>query len=426
MKNIFNNSKYSNVCEIVCIVIVFGILSLIFTGHYQGIFTDIGREMIIPEGILKGKVLYKDILCIYSPLAYLINALGFKLFGINIFTLELLGSINGCIFAIIFYFLSKEFFSKQFSAVFTLTITLSCIIGSGLFNYILPYSYSMSYGLTGYLASLYLAILYLKTGNLKLIYAAFLISGYAFACKTEFLPLFFILSAVTLYFKPLNLKQNIINVLLFLCVPSLTLLFLFYQGLTVKELISAAEFMKTFFTTPYMIFHITRSGGLFGFQTLLLYKAAILNIIAAFLSIFICYSVSEKFRPFLFISPVILFYIFNKTAITFHFIFLPLLLFIFSLINIKTIIKKPSLAILLAAAFGVSLRTFYALQISVYGSYAIPLLLAGLFAILKEFASPKVKGLCVYCLCSYSLFFFIFNINTYFKYNLPIKLLLKK
>ena len=426
MKNILK--KYSVLYEIIGIIFVFSLLSFIFTGHYQGIFTDIGREMIIPEGILKGKVLYKDILCIYSPLAYLINALGFKIFGINISTLEFLGNVSGCIFAIIFYLISREFFSKQFSSLLTFTVIISCILGSGLFNFVLPYSYSMSYGLTGYIAAVYLAVLYLKTGNLKLIYAAFLLGGFAFACKSEFLPIFFILFAVTLFLKPLKPKENILNLLLFLFIPVITLLFLFYQGLTLKELISAAEFIKTFFTTPYMIFHITRSGGLFGFQTLLLYKAAVLNILVVFLSTFVCYFASLKFRPILFVSPLLLVYIFNKTAITFHFIFLPLILFLFCIIKFKTIIKNPALAIILAAGIGVSIRTFYALQISVYGSYAIPLLLIGLFAVLKEFV-PSVKpfskeetqNFYKYCLFAYSLFFLVFNVNNLFKYNLPIK-----
>jgi len=428
MKNIFNYSKYSNLYEIIGIIFVFTVLSLIFTGHYQGIFTDVGREMIIPEGILKGKVLYKDILCIYSPLAYLMNALGFKIFGINIFTLEFLGSVNACFFAIIFYFLSKEFFSRQFAAILTFTVIITCILGSGLFNFILPYSYSMSYGLTAYLSSVYLAVLYLKNHDIRFIWAAFLLGGYAFACKTEFLPIFFILFAVTLFFKPLNLKQNFVNLFLFLFVPLLTLIVLFRQGVTIKDLISATEFMKTFFTTPSMIFHITRSGGLFGIQTLLLYKTAILNVIIAFLSIYVCYFVSKKFKPFLFVSPILLAYIFNKTAITFHLIFLPILLTLFSLVKIKIIIKNPTLAIVVAASIGVSLRTFFALQISVYGSYAIPLLLIGLFALLKEFSpsikpfsKEEMKNLYVYCLCTYSLFFIIFNVNNLFKYNLPIK-----
>lgn len=428
MKNFFSNFKYLNFCEIASIIAIFTLFSFAFTGHYQGIFTDIGREMIIPEGILQGKVLYKDILCIYAPLAYLINASGFRIFGINIFTLELLGSINACIFLIIFYFLLKEFFSRTFSAWLTFTVFVSCILGSRLFNFILPYSFSMVYGLTGYIIAVYLAVLYLKTGKVLFVNFAFLFAGYAFACKSEFLPIVFILFVVTLFFRPLNLKNNTANLFLFLCVPLLTLFIMLYQGLTIKELLSAAEFIKTFFTTPSMIFHITRSGGLFGILTLSLYKTAISGILIAAAAVYLCFLVTRKFKPLLFITPLLLIFIFNKTNITFHFIFLPILIFVFSVINFRRIIQKPALAVILAAGIGLSLRTFFALQVSTYGSFSVPLLLLALFVLLKEFSpelkpfsKEEMKNLYVYCLCTYSLFFIVFNVNDLFKYNFPVK-----
>ena len=426
--NFLKNNKYSDIYEILCIIIVFGFLSVFFSGHYQSIFTDMGREMIIPEGILHGKVLYKDILCIYSPLAYLINALGFKLFGVNISVLTSFGIINSCIFTVFFYLISKEFFTKRFSALLTLTITLSCVLGSGLFNFVFPYSYSMTYGLTGYIISVYLAVLYLKTDNAKFITAAFLISGYSFVCKSEFLPLIIILFCVTLFVKPRSVRENLLNLSAFLTIPVITLLILFYQGLTLNELLSAAHFMKVFFTTPSMIFHITRSGGLFGIQTISLYKTAVPYIITVLLFIYAFGFVTKKFRPFLYIAPVLLVFVFNKTILTFHFMFLPIILALLLIIKAKTFIRKPELALITASSLGVAIRTFWAFQISVYGNFALPLLLIALFAILKEF-SPVIKPFdkedmkTVYkmTIYGYCLYFAIFNITNFYKYNSEIK-----
>lgn len=426
--NFIKNNKYSGIYEIVFIILIFGILSVFFSGHYQSIFTDMGREMIIPEGIAGGKVLYKNILCIYSPLAYLINALGFKLFGTNISVLTSFGIINGCIFAVFFYLLSKEFFTKGFAALLTLTITLSCILGSGLFNFVFPYSYSMTYGLTGYIISVYLAVLYLKTNNSKFIAFAFLISGYAAACKSEFLPIAVILFAVTVFVRPLPLKKHLLNLSAFVTVPFITLMILFCQGLTLNELLSAMQFMKVFFTTPSMIYHITRSGGLFGIQTLSLYEIAVINIFIVLLSIYIFGIVTKKFRPFLYIAPVILVFVFNKTVLTFHFMFLPMILALLLIINVKKFIGKPELALITLSALGVSVRTFWAFQISVYGNFALPLLLIALFAVLKEF-SPAVKPFdkedmkTVYrmVIYGYCLYFTIFNITNFYKYNSVIK-----
>ena len=61
-------------------------------GHYANIYIDVGREMYYPLEIIRGKVLYKDIFCIYGPLSYLINAFFYKILGAKLDTLYFLGA----------------------------------------------------------------------------------------------------------------------------------------------------------------------------------------------------------------------------------------------------------------------------------------------------------------------------------------------
>lgn len=70
--------KNENFIPIVLLFIFFIINCIIFWKSGIILMMDIGREYIIPQAILDGKVLYRDILNIYGPLAFIINAFVFK------------------------------------------------------------------------------------------------------------------------------------------------------------------------------------------------------------------------------------------------------------------------------------------------------------------------------------------------------------
>ena len=55
--------------------LIFFIFSFLSFGmNVYSPFSDIGRELYIPQQILNGEVLYKDIFNVYPPLSYLLNA----------------------------------------------------------------------------------------------------------------------------------------------------------------------------------------------------------------------------------------------------------------------------------------------------------------------------------------------------------------
>lgn len=88
MKEILNDNKYLIILWVLCIA---GLI--FFTGHYNGILIDFGREVYYPERLLEGKILYKDLFNIYGPLSYQINAVLYKIFGAKLSTLYAAGAV---------------------------------------------------------------------------------------------------------------------------------------------------------------------------------------------------------------------------------------------------------------------------------------------------------------------------------------------
>ena len=60
------------------------VIFIVFYGKFGDLMVDSYREVYIPQQILEGKALYKDLFIVYSPLSYLINAFIMKIFGTSV------------------------------------------------------------------------------------------------------------------------------------------------------------------------------------------------------------------------------------------------------------------------------------------------------------------------------------------------------
>ena len=73
---------------------------------------DTGREFYLPQQMLNGNVLYKDLYNMYGTLSYQINAILMAIFGQKITTLYWAGIINSVVIIIASYLLSRKFLDK--------------------------------------------------------------------------------------------------------------------------------------------------------------------------------------------------------------------------------------------------------------------------------------------------------------------------
>lgn len=84
MEKIKDFIKKHPAIDFVVIIFIMLLFALLFGNYFCFIYTDRGREFLLPQEILNGAVPYKDITLIYFPLAYYINALIYKLLGVSI------------------------------------------------------------------------------------------------------------------------------------------------------------------------------------------------------------------------------------------------------------------------------------------------------------------------------------------------------
>jgi hypothetical protein len=151
---------------------------------------DTGREVYIPWQLSEGKVLYRDIFVNqYGPLSVYINALLFLVFGVRLMTLSLFNILLTIGFALYFYriFLKESgiFIATVNVFIFLALFAFSDITGLGIFNFVSPYSYAVTYSLALSLGALYFLDKYRRSQSHISIFFSGIWIGLVFLCKYE-------------------------------------------------------------------------------------------------------------------------------------------------------------------------------------------------------------------------------------------------
>ena len=224
------------------IILINLLIILIFItgyGRFGNIIFDSFREAYIPEQIIQGQVLYKNIFNIYAPFSYLFNALLFKIFGTKLSVLYIAGLFFTLGISNIIYLISNFFFEKIYSFFIVFFFICTSVLSANVFNCFFPYSYGMLYGLFFVLTSIYFALH-------KKFTPAFFMYSFAICSKYEFLmilPLLFFIAE----------KKHIWKYILALIFPLLiTYLPLLLQGVGLKNLI--LSFQIIYQKYPYFPF----------------------------------------------------------------------------------------------------------------------------------------------------------------------------
>ena len=109
----------NNKVAIIIIFILCVIGFLLFGNNIYSPYSDIGRELYIPWQIAQGKVLYKDIFCIYPPMGYLINGFIVKIFGAKLFVFTIIGFVISLLSLIACYLISGKYTDKKTALILT-------------------------------------------------------------------------------------------------------------------------------------------------------------------------------------------------------------------------------------------------------------------------------------------------------------------
>ena len=409
MKNFCLKYKYI-ISLILLSLLVFGLSY----AHQGSLIIDSGREVYYPKRILEGAVLYKDLFNIYGPFAYLYNAFLFKFFGLNINVLYLSGVLTMSVIVACVYLLSRQFFDK-FLAFSIASITI--IIGGfsfHVFNYVFPYSFSMTYGMAFCLISIYLLIQFIRKNNSFLYYLSTFFAGLAISNKYEFLP--YCLIFIYIAFKnKLSIKQNIVSFVTLIIAPFILFEILFLQGLGLQDLIGNLKDIYAMSKTNTLNYFYSISGLTFQKQTLgLLTRNFLMTIFPIALIYNGTYYIDKSKIKAYFLYALAVFFTFKLASLE-TFIFLPLVLFVLMCVFLKK--QSQDVKVLSISAFLVSLKVFWATALNSYGVFFIPILLIATICFIKK----DFKNFVSIYLVLVSIAFFVYNLPTRKEITYPIK-----
>ncbi|MBQ2644448.1 glycosyltransferase family 39 protein, partial [bacterium] len=343
-----------------------------FSQHNIHILSDRGRELLFPLSIINGQALYKDVLTIYFPLAYYINAVLFKIFGASLNTIYISQTIYCLIFSFIYFKVCKMFFDRFTSILATISIITSCLFFQHLFGYILPYSYSMTYGLLMFLTALYFLLKAFKTQKNEYFYISSLSASFAICCKIEFFSLFILIPIAMLLYKSKDILFYIKNILSISLFPIITIGLLFINGVTFYDIVKSIDFAKHFASSKSMYKFLQHIGmyPTFSEEYLKLLLASILGIILYCILIFLTVKIYNKLKnKFVLIFPISIFILIlwiytNPYCYTF---LLPITVIVLSLCSMKDLLNNPEKLIVILFGMASSVRIFFSMQMNLYG-----------------------------------------------------------
>ena len=402
----FKRFLINNKIEIFSVLSLFLILfflTLFLHPLFGNLIIDSGREAYFPQQVLEGKVLYKDIFNLFGPLSYELNALFYKILGINIKSLFVAGFFISCLILFSLYFIARLFTSRGISWIICFFIIASCFMHPGLFNYIFPYAFAITYSLCGFLFSILFLLLYIKKGQTIFIPLSWFFAGISFASKYEYFLYFGFLSILTLYFvikKNFSKKVAIISFAPFWAVPLLCFAFLFHQGLTLKDFFIQLPFINRFASAPSLIYFYKNSVGLYPQKAFLgpcieTFKEFSFCFLGIVTSIYLALSKTLSFPNRL--LACLCLYLFGwflfiqEIDNDLFFCWLPyfsLILTVFIILNYSK--KQDSMILcLFIVSLLASAKSFFCLNMNSYGVYFFPLLFIANIIFLTEYIPSK-------------------------------------
>jgi len=165
------------------------VMLLLSWRKWPDVIIDFGRELYIPWRISEGSVLYKDIAYFFGPLSAYANAFLFKVFGVNYIVLAVSNIALVGVLALVIYriFLktTDELAAGLATSLFLAVFAFSQYGSVGNFNFVCPYTYSVTHGIFLSFLVIYAFIVYLTKHDHKLLFLIGVLLGFVFLTKPE-------------------------------------------------------------------------------------------------------------------------------------------------------------------------------------------------------------------------------------------------
>lgn len=150
---------------------------------------DYGRELYVPWRITEGEVLYRDLAYFNGPLSPYLNAMWFRLFGVNMHVLTVVNvAVAALVCALLYRLLvaiSDRFTTTICTAMFLFFFVFQHIEKLGNFNWIGPYSHEMTHGIAFTMLAVWLILRHLSRPRLAVLCGVGLCMGLVFLTKPE-------------------------------------------------------------------------------------------------------------------------------------------------------------------------------------------------------------------------------------------------
>ncbi len=150
---------------------------------------DGGHELEVPRRLLEGAALYRDIGWYWGPLAPWLNATLYRLFGVTSDTLIWAGIVSAALACLGLYLIARRFVGPLTSAWVGIAFLVVCAfarrIDHGIFNFVFPFNFSATYGITLAIWSVLLLLRHAETGKATTLAVSAMLAGLAAMTKLE-------------------------------------------------------------------------------------------------------------------------------------------------------------------------------------------------------------------------------------------------
>ena len=242
----------------IILLAIYIIYTILTWGKWGDAMFDCFREAIIPQNILDGGKIFRDITCLYPPLSYYIHAFLFLIFGQSLNVLYMVSIILSLTIYSLIYFIIKKKSSEitAFIAIFSImsALTFRIQLVHNTVSWYFPYSYSLLYALTLMIAAFVFLVLYRENKKISNLYICFLFAGISAAFKFDYLA--FILIPIYYALKTKSLKSIFTSLGYFLLPIIIELIIFFIMGGRYSDLVNEIHLLKSFSSSPAVkIYH---------------------------------------------------------------------------------------------------------------------------------------------------------------------------